>query len=102
MLSSCEFLELIDVEKLVFTKAAKLTPLLDTDLFSELEKNWIKENRRRAINRKTAAESRDRRKSEHKKLSSDISSLLRHKDMLIQQKINFQTEIDYYKNRIHG
>ena len=98
MVSSSGFLELIDVDKLVYTKAAKLTPLLDTDIFSDLEKNWIKENRRRAINRKTAAESRDRRKTEDKKLTSELRNLLRCKQQLIQLKQEFQDEINLYKS----
>ena len=95
------FLNLIDVDKLVFTKAAKLTPLLDTNIFSDLEKNWIKENRRRAINRKTAAESRERRKRDYRKLTSDLTSLVEHKESLTQQKIRFKKEIDFYKNKLY-
>ncbi|KAI6654972.1 hypothetical protein LOD99_2850 [Oopsacas minuta] len=87
------FLDIVDIDKLVYTKASKLTPLLDTNVFSEIEKNWIKENRRKAINRKTAGESRDRKKREQSKLVNDLKYLERYRDVLSQQKEEFIEEI---------
>ena len=88
------FLDLVDVNKLVFTKATKLTPLLDTNIFTEIEKNWIRENRRRAINRKTADESRRRKKCEQKKLIRDLSCLTNYRDQLSRERIEVLEEIE--------
>ena len=95
------FLELVDVDKLVFTKASRLTPLLDTDIFTEMEKNWIRENRRRAINRKTAEESRGRKKLEQRKLVKDIDYLTVYRDQLSNERTEMLEEIESLQRCIH-
>ena len=92
-----DFLDLIDVNKLVYTKASELNPILDTKLFTEHEKNWIRESRRKAINRKTAAESRDRKKAEFLELKFGLTDLKDEKLALEQMQIAFLREINFYK-----
>ena len=95
-----EFLEMVDVDKLVYTKAAELNPILDTKLFSEHEKNWIRESRRKAINRKTAAESRDRKKEEFLGLKFGLSDLKEEKLTLERIKIGYLKDINFYKHEL--
>ena len=96
------FLDLVDVNKLVFTKAARLTPLLDTHIFTEVEKNWIRESRRRAINRKTADESRRRKRCEQKKLISDLDCLKSYRNQLFREKIEMLEEIESLRGCIYN
>ena len=94
---SSNFFDLIDNEKLISIDVNEMNDILDSGCFSISEKDYIRELRRKTMNRKTAKQSRIRDKHEHQELSGEIDALLDIKKKLLQEKEELAQEINIYK-----
>ena len=91
------FLDQIDLIKLVEITKLELSKLLNSRVLSEEEVDFIKEARRKMINRKSAGRSRERQKSEYSNLEHSLQELIDTKTSLENEKISLLEEIKQYK-----
>ena len=87
------FFDLVDIDKLVNTKATVLNKMIDNEYFSIEERNYIGKERRKFINRLSAKESRIRMKLDMNGLEDDIEDLLKIRQSLRAEKHVLQKEI---------
>ena len=97
---SSNFFDLIDNEKLISIDVSEMNDILDSGCFSISEKDYIRELRRKTMNRKTAKQSRIRDKHEYQELSGDLDALLDIKKKLQQEKEELAQEINLYKKLV--
>ena len=95
--TSCQdslvFFDLVDIEKLIKTKATTLNKMIENDCFPVEERNYIRQERRRYINRISAKESRIRMKTEMNELGDDLGDLMKIRQSLRAEKHLLQKEI---------
>ena len=95
--SSCQnsqvFFDLVDIEKLTNTKATTLNKMIENDCFPVEERNYIRQERRRYINRISAKESRERMKTEMNELEDGLGDLMKIRQSLRAEKHLLQKEI---------
>ena len=96
-LSSNNFFDLIDNDRLIAIDVNELNYILESGCFSLSEKDYIRELRRKTMNRKTAKLSRIRDKQEYQDLNVDVEALLRTKRRLSQEKEQLFIQIQFYK-----
>eukprot|EP00800_Vazella_pourtalesii_P014025 TRINITY_DN345_c0_g2_i1.p1 TRINITY_DN345_c0_g2~~TRINITY_DN345_c0_g2_i1.p1 ORF type:complete len:140 (+),score=18.61 TRINITY_DN345_c0_g2_i1:565-984(+) len=97
---SSNFFDLIDNEKLISIDVNEMNDILDSGCFSISEKDYIRELRRKTMNRKTAKQSRIRDKHEYQELNGEIDALLDIKKKLLQEKEKLAQEINLYKKLV--
>ena len=90
-LYSSNFFDLIDNEKLISIDVNEMNDILDSGCFSIPEKDYIRELRRKTMNRKTAKQSRIRDKNEYQELISEIDTLFDIKKKVITRKRSSRT-----------
>ena len=91
------FLDQIDLIKLVEITKLELSKLLTSRVLTEEEVDFIKEARRKMINRMSAGRSRERQKSEYSNLEQTLQGLIDTKTSLEKEKLSLLREIDLYK-----
>ena len=94
---SNNFFDLIDNDKLITIDVNELNYILDSGCFSISEKDYIRELRRKTMNRKTAKDSRIRDKHEYQELSGEIDVLVDRKCSLAQEKEDLCRQISFYQ-----
>ena len=97
---SSNFFDLIDNEKLISIDVNEMNDILDSGCFSISEKDYIRELRRKTMNRKTAKQSRIRDKHQYQELSGEIDALLDIKKKLLQEQEELAKEINIYKKLV--
>lgn len=90
------FLTLISVRKLVSMKATQLGRVIDKPCFTMREKEFIREARRKFINRLSAKKSRILMNTEIDSLENDVNSLLEIRQSLRAEKHQLLSEIHLY------
>ena len=95
------FFDLIDNDRLIAIDVHELNYILESGCFSLPEKDYIRELRRKTMNRKTAKLSRIRDKQEYQELNVEVEILLRTKNDLMQEKEDLMNEINLYKKLIN-
>ena len=95
--SSCQdpqvFFDLVDIEKLINIKATTLNKMIENDCFPVEERMYIRQERRRYINRISAKESRVRMKTEMNELEDGLDGLMKVRQSLRAEKHLLQKEI---------
>ena len=94
------FLDHIDLIKLVEIKKNEFSKIINCNVLTEEEVDFIKEARRKMINRKSAGIARERQKCEFRNLECSVDSLKETKRSLVKEKRQLQKEIEYYRNRL--
>ena len=87
------FFNLVDIDKLINTKATVLNKMIENEYFTIEERNYIRKERRKFINRISAKESRTRMKSDMNGLEDDIEDLQKIRQSLKAEKHMLQKEI---------
>ena len=90
------FLKLISVKKLVSMKATHLGRAIDKNCFTMKEKEFIREARRKFINRLSAKKSRILMNNELSDLEEEVNSLLEVRQSLRAEKHQLLSEIHLY------
>ena len=90
------FFDLIDNNKLISIDVNAMNHILDSGCFTMSEKDYIRELRRKTMNRKTAKMSRIKDKKEYRDLSEDVDVLLTEKRALSREKEDLIKEINFY------
>ena len=93
------FFDLIDNDKLIAIDVCEMNSILDSGCFSVQEKDYIRELRRRTMNRKTAKLSRIKDKQECSELNEEIDALAEKKKVLSDEKEQLTMQIKYYKDK---
>ena len=96
---SNNFFDLIDNDKLTAIDVNELNNILDSGCFSIPEKDYIRELRRKTMNRKTAKQSRIKDKYEYQELSGEIDALMDRKYSLAQEKEDLCKQISFYQEK---
>ena len=91
------FLDQIDLIKLVEITKLELSKLINSRVLAEEEIDFIKEARRKLINRMSAGRSRERQKSEYSSLEVTLQSLIDIKLSLMKEKNSLLNEIEVLK-----
>ncbi|KAI6651003.1 hypothetical protein LOD99_5580 [Oopsacas minuta] len=91
------FLDQIDLIKLVKITKLELSKLINSRVLTEEEIDFIKEARRKMINRMSAGRSRERQKSEYSSLELKLQSLNDTKMSLLKEKRSLLNEIEIFK-----
>ena len=91
------FLDQIDLIKLVEITKLELSKLINSRVLADEEIDFIKEARRKMINRMSAGRSRERQKSEYSSLEVTLQSLIDTKLSLMKEKISLLNEIEVFK-----
>lgn len=94
------FLALIDTARVMDLSVSDLNNIIEDSAFSEEERAYIRELRRKAMNKKAAEECRRRKKSEEQHLSEEYDSLMATRQTLLSEKDNLSAEINFYKTTI--
>ncbi|KAI6653567.1 hypothetical protein LOD99_3462 [Oopsacas minuta] len=88
------FFDLVDIDKLINTKATTLNKMLENECFSVEERNFIRRERRKFINRISAKESRIRMKTEMNALEYELDDLMKIRQKLRAEKHVLHKEIN--------
>ena len=96
------FFDLIDNEKLIAIDVNEMNYILDSGCFSLAEKDYIRELRRKTMNRKTAKLSRVRDKQEYQDLNVEVEALQTTKNNLVQEKEALINEIKLYEKLVNN
>eukprot|EP00800_Vazella_pourtalesii_P013588 TRINITY_DN327_c0_g1_i2.p1 TRINITY_DN327_c0_g1~~TRINITY_DN327_c0_g1_i2.p1 ORF type:complete len:244 (+),score=59.90 TRINITY_DN327_c0_g1_i2:312-1043(+) len=99
-LTNKTFLEMIDINKVLNITAIDLNNIIDDVTFSDQERAYIRELRRKAMNKKAAEECRKRKKNEEHNLVEEFSSLNEQKRALLGQKQKLANEIADFKDTV--
>ena len=106
-LASCEaslshrtFLELVDINKVLDLSVTDLNAIIDNATFSDEERAYIRELRRKAMNKKAAEECRRRKKSEEQHLTEEFDSLKTTRKRLMSEKERILQDIINLKDTV--
>ena len=94
---SKEFLLLIDKNKVYSVTINEFNKIINRDCFTDVERAYIREQRKKAVNRKAARVSRGRRKTEEKSLQFSVKRLESIKSNFLIEKMNLEKEIIFYR-----
>ena len=97
-LSDC--MSLIDGNKVKDISLGQFNQIIYNECFNESERAFIREERRKCVNRRAAGVSRLRRKEEQVNLTSDVRMLEMEKNSLIQEMKTLESEIKSYKSKM--
>ena len=100
-ISTYNFFDLIDNDKLIAIDVNEMNYILDSGCFSLSEKDYIRELRRKTMNRKTAKLSRIRDKQEYQELNVEVAALSRTKMELTQEREALMSEVNFYQKLIN-
>ena len=99
-LSHRTFLELVDINKVLDLSVTDLNAIIDNATFSDEERAYIRELRRKAMNKKAAEECRRRKKSEEQHLSEEFDLLMNTRKGLFSEKERIQQDILNMKSTV--
>lgn len=91
---------LLDRNKVKDISLPQFNQIIYNECFNESERAYIREERRKCVNRRAAGVSRQRRKEEETNLTSDIMRLQSEKNSLTQEKRELHSEIESLKDGI--
>ena len=91
------FLEMVDINKVLNLSVTDLNTIIDNATFSDEERAYIRELRRKAMNKKAAEECRRRKKSEEQHLTEEFDSLRDIRKRLFFEKERIKLEITSMK-----
>ena len=91
---------MIDINKVLNITAIDLNNIIDDVTFSDQERAYIRELRRKAMNKKAAEECRKRKKNEEHSLEEEFTSLNDEKRALLGQKQKLANEIADFKHTV--
>lgn len=100
VLSNKTFLEMVDINKVLDLSVTDLNAIIDNNTFSDEERAYIRELRRKAMNKKAAEECRRRKKSEEQHLSDEFESLKSKRRLLMSDKGRLQQEISDFQQSV--
>ena len=92
-----EFLLLIDKNKVYSVTINEFNQIINRDCFSDVERAYIREQRKKAVNRKAARVSRMRRKNEEFSLEYSVRKLEMVKCELLREQMCLEKEIVFYQ-----
>ena len=98
---SKEFLLLIDKDNVYSVTINEFNKIINRDCFSDTERAYIREQRKKAVNRQAAKVSRRRRKEEEQSLDFSVKRLQTIKYELMMAKKRLEGEVAYYKFQCH-
>ena len=93
-------MSLIDGNKVKDISLGQFNQIIYNECFNESERAFIREERRKCVNRRAAGVSRLRRKEEKVNLTSDIRMLEMEKNSLTQEMKTLESEIKSYKSKM--
>ena len=93
-------MSLIDGNKVKDISLGQFNQIIYNECFNESERAFIREERRKCVNRRAAGVSRLRRKEEQVNLTSDIRMLEMEKNSLTQEMKTLESEIKSYKSKM--
>lgn len=99
-LSPKTFLEMVDINKVLNLSVTDLNVIIDNVTFSDQERAYIRELRRKAMNKKAAEECRRRKKSEEQHLTEEFDSLKDIRRRLFSEKERIRLEIMSMKETV--
>ena len=99
-LTNKTFLEMVDINKVLDISAIDLNNIIDDATYSDQERAYIRELRRKAMNKKAAEECRKRKKNEEQNLEDEFSTLNDQKRNLLGQKHNLVNEIALFQQTV--
>ncbi|KAI6657259.1 hypothetical protein LOD99_6 [Oopsacas minuta] len=94
------FLAMIDINKVLDLSVTDLNVIIDNATFSDEERAYIRELRRKAMNKKAAEECRRRKKSEEQHLSEEFENLRNIRRRLFSEKERISIDISTFKKTI--
>ena len=94
------FLELVDINKVLELSVTDLNAIIDNATFSDEERAYIRELRRKAMNKKAAEECRRRKKSEEQHLTEEFDLLKNTRKRLVSEKERILQEIIDLKSTV--
>ena len=92
-----DVLSLIDRNKVKDIPLIAFNHIIYNDCFTDAERAFIREERRKCVNRRAANVSRRRRKEEEQWDQIEVNQMLVEKDGLLEMKDNLKKEIERYK-----
>ena len=95
-----DFMSLLDRNKVKDISLIQFNQIIYNECFNESERAFIKEERRKCVNRRAAGVSRLRRREEEINLVSDLRKLQIEKCSLTQEMRMLLSEIESFKGKI--
>ncbi|KAI6659202.1 Zinc finger FYVE domain-containing protein 26 [Oopsacas minuta] len=95
-----EFLTLIDRNRVKDVTITQFDKIIYSHCFNDNERAYIREERRKCVNRRAAGVSRRRRKTEDSTLTSDLGKLESEKSSLSEERMRLISEIESYKSML--
>ena len=92
-----DFLSLIDRNKVKDVPLVLFNKIIYNECFNDAERAYIREERRKCVNRRAANVSRRRRRLEDGMMESDMCKMQVTKNGLLEEKYNLVQEIELYK-----
>ncbi|KAI6656932.1 hypothetical protein LOD99_16234 [Oopsacas minuta] len=99
-LTNKTFLEMVDINKVLNISAIDLNNIIDDVTYTDQERAYIRELRRKAMNKKAAEECRKRKKNEEHNLEEEFLTLNNQRRALMGQKQNLANEIADFKQSV--
>ena len=99
-LSPKTFLEMVNINKVLNLSVTDLNAVIDNATFSDEERAYIRELRRKAMNKKAAEECRRRKKNEEQHLTEEFNSLRDIRRRLFSEKERIRLEITSMKETV--
>ena len=93
-----EFLQLVDKDRVYSISINEFNKIVNRECFTEIERAYIREQRKKAVNRKAARVSRKRRREEDVKLEIAVRKLHVLRYNLLREATELRNEILFYKS----
>ncbi|KAI6659201.1 hypothetical protein LOD99_14875 [Oopsacas minuta] len=91
------FLNLIHKDRVYSVTINEFNKIINRECFTDIERAYIREQRKKAVNRKAARVSRKRRRDEDQSLEKTLRNLQSIKYGLLERKDILENEIHFYK-----
>ena len=100
-LTDTDFKDLIDIDKLKHLGKQEYRNVTKIGLFSENDKAFISEKRRKVNNRRAAKKFRESEKSRQIEMNRTVAELVQERSLLYQERQRLLQEISYYHYHFH-
>lgn len=94
------FLELIDKDRVYSVTINEFNKIINRECFTDIERAYIREQRKKAVNRKAARVSRKRRREDDNKLEIALRKLQVVKYNLLREQAELRNEIISYRSSL--
>ena len=95
-----EFLQLVDKDRVYSITINEFNKIINRECFTEIERAYIREQRKKAVNRKAARVSRKRRREDDVKLDMTVRKLHVTKYNLLREANELRNEILFYSTAL--